>query len=110
MAYDERLAERIHALLESEECMTSKKMFGGVGFMVGGHMAVAAGSGGDLMVRVDPASSSAWVGGHVSLQEMQGREMAGWLSVASPALASDKDLKMWVDRGVDYVKSLPPKT
>lgn len=110
MAYDEQLAARIHALLASEEAMTSRKMFGGVGFMIGGHMAVAAGSEGDLMVRVDPAAAAEWIGGHVSLQEMRGRQLPGWLSVASPALTSDADLEMWVERGVAYVRSLPPKT
>ena len=62
MAYDEVLAQRIHDLLDGEPGLTSRKMFGGLGFMLDGHMAVAAGSGGSLMVRADPAD-----GGGVTL-------------------------------------------
>ena len=90
MAYDEVLAQRIHDLLDGEEGLTSKKMFGGLGFMLDGHMAVAAGSSGDLMVRADPADGEEWVDGEaVRPMEMRGRAMPGWLLVAQDALAGD---------------------
>lgn len=110
MAYDEVLAQRIHDLLDGEDGVTSKKMFGGLGFMLDGHMAVAAGSTGALMVRVDPADGEAWTdGGAVNPMEMRGRAMSGWLLVAPEALADDDQLQLWVDRGVAYVRTLPPK-
>ena len=109
------LAERNHAahgddLLDGEPRVTSKKMFGGLGFMVDGHMAVAAGSSGALMVRADPADGERWVDGEsVNPMEMRGRPMTGWLLVASEALVDDAQLQLWVDRGVGHVRTLPPK-
>ena len=110
MAYDEVLAQRIHDLLDGEEGLTSKKMFGGLGFMVDGHMAVAASSSGDLMVRADPTTGEDWVDGEtVRPMEMRGRPMHGWLFVANDAVADDDALQEWVDRCVGYVRTLPPK-
>ncbi|HEV2796995.1 MAG TPA: TfoX/Sxy family protein [Nocardioides sp.] len=110
MAYDEVLAQRIHDLVDGEAGWTSKKMFGGLGFMLDGHMAVAAGSSRALMVRVDPAQGEQWLDGDaVRPMEMRGREMAGWLLVSQDALAADDQLELWVDRGATFVRTLPPK-
>ncbi|GAA1931596.1 hypothetical protein GCM10009797_26600 [Nocardioides hwasunensis] len=110
MAYDEALAQRISDVLEGEPGLTSRKMFGGLGYMLDGHMAVAAGSGGALMVRIDPADAPAWVDGEgVTPMKMRGREMAGWLLVSSDALTSDEQLELWVGRGVAFVRALPPR-
>lgn len=110
MAYDEVLAQRIRDLLDGEPGVTSRKMFGGLGFMVQGHMAVAAASSGALMVRADPADCAAWADGEaVNPMEMRGRPMAGWLLVDASALADDDQLGQWVDRGVRFVRTLPAK-
>lgn len=109
MAYDEVLAQRIHDLLDGVEGVTSRKMFGGMGFMVHGHMAVAAASRGGLMVRADPADADSWLSEDVEPMEMNGRSMQGWLLVSAEALRSDDDLRLWVDRGVRFVGGLPPK-
>ena len=110
MAYDEVLAQRLRDSLEGEPLLTEKKMFGGVGFMIGGNMAVAASSSGDLMVRVDPAQGREWIDEvDVRPMEMGGRRMNGWLFVAIDTVASDDALRAWVDRGADYARSLPPK-
>ncbi|WP_210651464.1 TfoX/Sxy family protein [Nocardioides sp. SYSU D00065] len=110
MAYDEVLAQRIHDLLDGEPGLTSRRMFGGLGFMLDGQMALAAGSAGSLMVRADPAQAEQWVDGvGVRPMEMRGRPMAGWLLVASEVLADDDALRVWVERGVAHVRTLPPK-
>ncbi|WP_457207114.1 TfoX/Sxy family protein [Nocardioides sp. P5_C9_2] len=110
MAYDEALAARVRDELGGEPGVTEKKMFGGLGFMVEGHMAVAASSGGDLMVRADPATSQKWLDGEaVRPMEMRGRPMNGWLLVATETLADDAALATWVERGATYARSLPPK-
>jgi TfoX/Sxy family transcriptional regulator of competence genes len=104
MAYDERLAERIRRRAGGA---TEKKMFGGLAFLVGGNMAVAASGQGGLLVRVDPAESDELVATtRAELMEMGGRTMSGWLRVD---VESDDDLAEWVDRGVAYARSLPPK-
>lgn len=110
MAYDEVLARRISDLLEGEPGVTSRKMFGGLGYLVDGHMAVAAASSGALMVRADPADCADWIDGRtVNPMAMRGRPMSGWLLVDPAALADDDQLRQWVDRGVRFVRTLPPK-
>lgn len=110
MAYDERLAERIRAILEVEPELTEQKMFGGLGFMLGGHMAVAAASRGALMVRCAPADLERHVRAGAAPMEMRGRPMAGWLLVDQDLLRTARQLDRWVQVGVDYVATLPPKT
>ncbi len=110
MAYDEELADRIRAMVSGESGLTERKMFGGLGFMLDGHMAVAASSTGGLMVRVDPADGEGLVDGStVAPMEMGGRTMAGWLLVEPSTVADDATLRTWVDRGTAYVRTLPPK-
>jgi TfoX/Sxy family transcriptional regulator of competence genes len=84
MAYDEELAERIRELIAGQSHLTEKKMFGGLAFLVGGNMAVAASGQGGLMVRVDPADSERLIRTtKAEVMEMRGRAMTGWLRVAT---------------------------
>jgi TfoX/Sxy family transcriptional regulator of competence genes len=110
VAYDEELAERIRELIAGEPGVTEMKMFGGLAFLVGGNMAVAASGQGGIMVRVDPAETEQLVTTTpAEMVEMRGREMPGWLRVASAHLAAEDDLRPWVERGTAYARSLPPK-
>ena len=110
MAYDEVLAHRIRELLADEPNLTEKKMFGGLGFMVGGNMAVAASGQGGLLVRVDPQEGEKLVAkGPARPMEMRGREMTGWLRVDDVDVATKRQLERWVSLGAGYARSLPPK-
>ena len=110
MAYDEELAERIRQLIADEPAVVEKKMFGGLGFLVGGNMAVAASGQGGLLVRVDPDESDALVSSSPArLMVMRGREMPGWLRVDSEDVRTKKDLTAWVKRGVSFARTLPAK-
>jgi TfoX/Sxy family transcriptional regulator of competence genes len=110
MAYDEKLAARIRELVSGEKSVTEKKMFGGLAFLVGGHMAVAASGRGGMMVRVDPAESDALVAKtKARVVEMRGRAMPGWLRVETDDVKTKRQLEVWVRRGVGYARSLPPK-
>jgi TfoX/Sxy family transcriptional regulator of competence genes len=110
MAYDEALAERIRRRLAGEPGVVEKKMFGGLAFLIGGNMAVAASGQGGLLVRVDPAESDSLVAATAARpMEMRGREMAGWLRVDSDDVGSDDQLAEWVERGAAYARSLPAK-
>jgi TfoX/Sxy family transcriptional regulator of competence genes len=110
MAYDEALAERIRGLIGDEAAVTEKKMFGGLAFLVGGNMAVAASGQGGLMVRVDPADSEMLVQTTpAEVMVMRRRAMAGWLRLASSDVASRDELAEWVARGVAFARSLPAK-
>jgi TfoX/Sxy family transcriptional regulator of competence genes len=110
MAYDEDLADRIRELIAAQSGVTEQKMFGGLAFLIGGHMAVAASGQGGLMVRVDPEETDALAAKpHAGPFEMRGRAMQGWLRVADEGVRTKRQLEPWVKRGVAYARSLPPK-
>jgi TfoX/Sxy family transcriptional regulator of competence genes len=110
MAYDQELAARIRRLADGDPDLTEKKMFGGLAFLIGGNMAIAASGEGGAMVRVDPRQSDALVAATTaSVVEMRGRLMSGWLHIDSADLRADEELAAWVERGTGYARSLPPK-
>jgi hypothetical protein len=85
-------------------------MFGGLAFMVNGNMAVSASGQGGLLLRVDPAATEALVAGPQAQRfVMRGREMNGWLHVQVDADTAPEEFDPWVDRGLAYARSLPPK-
>lgn len=110
MNYDEELASRIRDLMCDEPGLTEKKMFGGLAFLIGGNMAVAASGQGGLMVRVDPTESDGSVAtSPARLVEMRGRQMQGWLRVDTEHLRTTRQLAVWVERGTAFARSLPAK-
>jgi TfoX/Sxy family transcriptional regulator of competence genes len=110
MAYDEELGDRIRALLHDRPGLTEKKMFGGLGFMIGGNMAIAASGQGGILVRVDPEEADGLVATTAAEpMEMRGRHMSGWLRVDTGDVTEDGALSEWVERGTAYAASLPPK-
>jgi TfoX/Sxy family transcriptional regulator of competence genes len=110
MAYDEDLANRIRELIAANVGVTEQKMFGGLAFLIGGNMAVAASGQGGLMVRVDRDDTDALLAKpHAYPFEMRGREMKGWVRVDPEGVRTKRQLEPWVRRGVSYARSLPPK-
>lgn len=112
MAHDEVLANRIREVIGARRDLRETKMFGGLGFLVGGHLAVSVMSASrGMMVRVDPTKHDAMraqrgAGPFV----MREREMPGWIIVEAEALRTTRDLTRWVRRGLAYAQSLPPKS
>jgi TfoX/Sxy family transcriptional regulator of competence genes len=110
VAYDEKIAGMIRAEIAAVTSVTEKKMFGGLAFLVGGNMAVAASGQGGLLVRVDPERSDAIVSTTAAEpMVMRGREMAGWLRVDASHAKTASQVRKWVDLGVAYAGSLPAK-
>jgi TfoX/Sxy family transcriptional regulator of competence genes len=110
MAYDEDLANRIRELIAGDSDVTEKRMFGGLAFLVGGNMSVAASGQGGLMVRVAPEDTETLVSKpHARPFEMRGRAMQGWLRVDPEGVQTRRQLEPWVKRGVAYARSLPAK-
>ena len=110
MAYDEDLANRIRECIGLEEGLTEKKMFGGLSFLINGHLSVTASGRGGLMLRVYPADSPKLLGKpHVKQVFMRGREMPGWLIVAVDGIKTKRQIEPWVKRGVAFARTLPPK-
>jgi TfoX/Sxy family transcriptional regulator of competence genes len=110
MAYDEELAHRIRALVSDVQGLSEKKMFGGLAFLVGGNMAVAASGQGGILVRVDPAESDKLVDTtKAEVAIMRGRPMPGWLRVGDADVRTKPQLAKWVRLGTAYAGSLPAK-
>jgi len=109
VAYDETLAARLRDLLTGEP-VTEKKMFGGLAFLLGGNLAIAASGEGGILVRVDPVESDELVATtKAEPMVMRGRELAGWLRVATEDVRTKAQLAKWVERGTGYARSLPAK-
>ncbi len=110
MAYDEELAERIREILDGRAAVSEKRMFGGIAFLVGGNMAIAASGQGGIMVRVDPAEGDGLVASSdATFMVMRGRPMQGWLRVETDHVRTKRQLAKWVGIGTTYASSLPAK-
>ncbi len=111
MAYDEGMAERVRQAISARPGVTERKMFGGLGWMIGGNMAVAVMSTGGLIVRMDPADVDDAVSEeHVGFFGREGaRPMTGFVLVEPEGVEDDAELARWVDTGAARASALPPK-
>lgn len=109
MAYNEDLANRVRQVLGDLPGLEEKKMFGGVGYLVMGNMACGVNKD-DLIVRVGPDKYEEYVAlPHARPFDFTGRPMKGWLMVAPAGYKAEADLETWVQLGVDFALTLPPK-
>ena len=109
MPYDNTGARRIRAVLGEQAEVVEKKMFGGLAFMVSGNMCCGL-VGGDLVARVGPDRyEDALSREHVRPMDFTGRPMKGFVFVAPEGWELERDLKVWVDMALSYVRSLPAK-
>ena len=110
MAYDEELAARVRDLLAGEPGLTEQKMFGGLAFLIGGNMAVAASGQGGLLLHVDREESESLIATTPARPfEMRGTQMRGWLRLDTADVRTKQELRAWVQRGASYARSLPAK-
>jgi TfoX/Sxy family transcriptional regulator of competence genes len=110
MPYDEDLVHRLRELLADEDAITEQKMFGGLAFLLHGHMSVSASRTGGLLVRLDPADTDAALARpYVELMTMGGRSMEGWMIVAPDGLKTKRELAAWVKRSLAYARTLAPR-
>ncbi len=109
MAYDETLAGRLRKALRGAGAVSEKKMFGGIAFMLNGNM--CCGVINDLlMARVGPeAYAGALERPHARPMDFAKRPMKGYVYVEPGGLGSDKELREWVGRCVEFVRTLPEK-
>jgi TfoX/Sxy family transcriptional regulator of competence genes len=109
MAYDKALANRLRLILSGTGGILEKQMFGGIGYILNGNMACGV-IGSDLIVRVGAeGQAEALLHPHARPFDYSGRPMKGWVYVAPEGCRSEEELRAWVQRGVDYAGSLPPK-
>src|SRR4051794_31604433 len=110
VAYDEDLADLVRELIGDEPNLTEQAMFGGLAFLIGGNMSVAASGQGGLLVRVDPEDTDVLLSKpHAEPFVMRGRSMRGWLRVDPEGVRTKGQLEPWVKRGVGYARELPAK-
>jgi TfoX/Sxy family transcriptional regulator of competence genes len=110
MAYDEDLADRIRELLSDQRGVTERKMFGGLAFLIGGNMAIAASGQGGVLARVDPGQADRLVETTpAEVAVMRGRPMQGWLRVTSDDVRTKRQLDRWVKLSSAFASALPPK-
>lgn len=109
MAYDESLAARIREVLDNQTGIEEKKMFGGIGFLLNGNMLVGVWKE-NLIVRVGAdAYEEALTESSVVEFDITGRSMKGWVMVEPEGVDEDENLKDWIGRAVEFVKTLPGK-
>jgi hypothetical protein len=109
VAYDQGLAQRIREIIAEQPGLEEKTMFGGVGFLLHGNMAVEVNKE-ELIVRTGPENFDELVAKpHVRPFDITGRPMSGWVMVAASGYEADEDLQAWVQAGVGFALSLPPK-
>ncbi|HEY3112321.1 MAG TPA: TfoX/Sxy family protein [Gemmatimonadaceae bacterium] len=110
MAFDEKLAARIRNQLGRKKGVSEKKMFGGVAFLLNGNMSCGV-HGEQMIVRLAPDETDAALAQqHTRVFDLSGgRPMKGWILVEPDGLKADRALAKWVETGVSYAASLPPK-
>lgn len=110
MAYDEALADWVRTALKGERTLDEKRMFGGIGMLVNGNMAVAVRGKGGLLVRIDPDDADEVLReAGAKMMKMRGKSMRGWITVDPKSCSDRAAVRRWVKRGVAYAKSLPKK-
>lgn len=109
MAFDEKLASRVRAALGRRRGLDEKKMFGGIAFLAGGHMFCGV-IGEDLVVRVGKeAWGDALARRHARPMDFTGKPLTGYVYVAPPGVRTAASLRAWVNRGLGFARTLPPK-
>lgn len=108
-AADEKLIARIRPILKRRKGYSEKKMFGGICFMINGNMCVGPWKG-SLIVRLDrDQHDETQSEPHAKPMNITGKVMRGWALVEPAGIATDDELKAWIDRAVKFARSLPAK-
>jgi TfoX/Sxy family transcriptional regulator of competence genes len=110
MAFSESLALRIRQVLGHHRGVVEKKMFGAVGFLLNGNMCVGVWKN-SLIVRLDAQDSESTLNEpNVVAFDITGRPMKGWVMIEPDGIESEKQLNTWVQRAMEFVKTLPAKS
>ena len=107
-AASDAMGDRLRPLLGPG--LVEKKMFGGIGFMLRGNMAIGTTAKGDLLVRIDPARQAealAMPGAHQ--MHMGERPMTGFIAVDEEGTPDDDALRTWITCAMKFAETLPPK-
>ena len=109
MAYSLELAGRIRDATARATGVTEKRMFGGVAFLLDGHLLVGVWKDA-LVARLGPDEAVAALRErYVKRFDITGKPMKNWVMVEPRALETDEQLQAWLDRAWKFVETLPPR-
>jgi len=105
MAYDEKLAERVRAILAERRGVTEKRLLGTLAFMVNGAMCCSVSRDG-LLVRIDAEEREQLLRDpFASTMKLGARTMNGFLRIALEGLGTRARLEKWIARGIARVEA-----
>jgi hypothetical protein len=107
MARDAKLEARVECALRDEPGKTQKAMFGGVAWLIAGHLLCAAREEG-MLARVGP-ERNAWALAKpgVAPMVMRGKALDGWVRAAPGA--SEATRKTLIAAALAFVRAMPDK-
>jgi hypothetical protein len=109
MAYSKALAARVQSVLGRRTAIVEKKMFGGLAFLLRGHMLVCVWQQ-SLIARLGgDEGAKALEQPHVHPFDVTGKPMKGWVMIEADGLESDRQLAAWIERAEHFVSTLPPR-
>ncbi len=109
MVYSQSLAERIRLQFSGRRDIIERRMFGGVGFMLRGHLCVGVWQT-SLIARVGPEQAEGALSEpNVRPFDVTGKPMRGWILIEAEAIDEDIQLVRWIELAQDFVSTLPPK-
>lgn len=104
MTYDLELADRIRDGLVPQPSLREVKMFGGLGFMINGKLAVFAHGDGGMWIRCAPSRVEELERHGARVADMgNGRNMGpGWLRVSADQVPTEETLDFWLSAALDH--------
>ena len=109
MAFDEALATRVGAVLADEAGVIEKKMFGGLCYMVNGHMCCGIVKD-QLMLRVGAEQYQTLLAKpHAREMDFTGRALKGMLYIDGDGIRTKRQLNTWIERALNFNRALDPK-
>ena len=104
------LAERVRVILDGDPRITEKTMFGGLSFLLNGHILVACNKDGRILLSVGKEHFEEALKRPGAYQMHMGeRPMTGFIAVSEEGTADDDALKTWIAYAMKFAETLPPK-
>ena len=102
------LAERVREILGRDPRVTEKHMFGGLTFLLDGHILVGTKKDGRILLSVGRQNNDAALSRPGATPMVHNnRSMTGFVWVEADAIEDDDDLRDWVQTAYDWVANLP---
>jgi hypothetical protein len=110
LPYNRDIEAVIQKIYAGEKGLTAKAMFCGMCYLVGGNMAFGIYKD-NLIIRLgSPERAQQEIdSGRALTFDITRRAMKGWVMIPKARLVARGDYREWLDRGLAFAKTLPPK-